>query len=124
MSDTLCSSKPGVHDTFYLDSACLPWKWGQVDRYTGHFLSGQLMAMQNNSRTHDMVHYVKDAVLSQREVYELIGYFYAPITAKYSFRVNSLAVLTNPRNPRHFGRIEGGRNSVSGRRTTKDTQSL
>ena len=30
---------------------------------------------------------------------------------------------TNPRNPRHFGTIEGGRNSVSGGRTTKNTQS-
>ena len=29
-----------------------------------------------------------------------------------------------PRNPRHFGTIEGGRNSVSGGRTTKDSQSL
>ena len=29
-----------------------------------------------------------------------------------------------PRNPRHFGTIEGGRNSASGGRTTKNTQSL
>ena len=32
--------------------------------------------------------------------------------------------FANPRNPRHFGTIEGGRNSVSGGRTTRDTQSL
>ena len=31
---------------------------------------------------------------------------------------------TNPRNPRHFGTIEGGRNSVSVRRTTKKAESL
>ena len=34
------------------------------------------------------------------------------------------ARLANPRNPRHFGTIEGGRNSVSGGRTTRDTQSV
>ena len=32
--------------------------------------------------------------------------------------------IAKPRNPRHFGTIEGGRNSASGGRTTKDTQSL
>ena len=31
---------------------------------------------------------------------------------------------TSPRNPRHFGTIEGGRNSASGGRSTKNTQSL
>ena len=29
--------------------------------------------------------------------------------------------MANPRNPRHFHKIEGGRNSVSGGRTTKNT---
>ena len=32
--------------------------------------------------------------------------------------------ITKPRNPRHLGTIEGGRNGVSGGRTTKNTQSL
>ena len=32
--------------------------------------------------------------------------------------------MSKPRNPLHFGTIEGGRNSVSGGRTTRDTHSL
>ena len=39
-------------------------------------------------------------------------------------RVPAGVGAAKPRNPRHFGTIEGGRNSVSGGRSTRNTQSL